>query len=530
VTTGVTTPPPTYSDEGSVMLLVSAPEFNDPQLRMTLTGVFTETRRGWINLAQCLAVRDDTLCLSELPEQIDDYVDGAAYDEDIPASMQFIDIGTSFSLGAYSAGMTDIVGETEIFSVYHDGTLAQYQGLPVGGMDLSFSGGAWATWTGNSVVQAPEPIIVVSPDPLRENLFPIDGNIHLEWEVSASGSDVMVAVQSPGLKRLYRLEDDGEHDLDLSDFPLVDDDQLDLAFGRWSTSTVDYDGNDIEVHAISQQMIRGKAVDQSGRTEVVPVETCADADLLPAHGTGMYFGEITNFANDINLGYTGCTGYPTQGQDGYLRITVDPDAVLLAKYRLLSDDASFYLLDTCGAPQTCLVGADATLNNDWETLSWTNNSPSPADVYLSLDSWGNSTGVFELDLVLSETDVLVNSCTEAIGMPPLTTGFYLGDISAYDNLTDPYGTYCDAAPGADALAPVALLDGETLSANLTMLGDAVVYLLYNCSISASCATSGAGTNTASLSYTNTAGASETVYLVIDSASTSGSYTLDVLIQ
>ena len=80
---------------------------------------------------------------------------------------------------------------------------------------------------------------------------------------------------------------------------------------------------------------------------------------------------------------------------------------------------------------------------------------------------------------------------------------------------------------------MSLLPGQTLSATVEMPGqDPVLYLMYNCSFTDSChlIENAAAGPSESLQYTNASTQTEIHYLVIDGVTSSGPYTLDLLIQ
>ena len=112
------------------------------------------------------------------------------------------------------------------------------------------------------------------------------------------------------------------------------------------------------------------------------------------------------------------------------------------------------------------------------------------------------------------------------------SGFYQGDLSLYNNYTDP-ALYCGYASGPEGLVKVELMGGQTLDVTATITGgNPILYLLYNCAVGASCTefTDASTTSTESLSYTNATAGNEILYLAVDSEVLSGPYSLDLQIH
>lgn len=491
-------------------------------------GMFVETSRGWENLAQCVAAAD-SFCIDQWPSP-DDWVPVQPFAPAILADLYSRDVGDTVTLGPWSAAYTfdADVGLGFYFQSYNAATPA------TGPLGVGFSAGEWGDYAGSADITPPTPIEITSHDPDRNSDFYDSEPIPLRWTPAAAG-EVFLVVDTFAEKRLYALQDDGAHDLDLSGMGLGDGARVGLTLGRWSRATVDVDGHQLEVQIQSNQPIPGIWREIGTRSELIPLyDTCAEAVPAPAVAPGSYFGDFSTFAKNHNPGNGGCTGFAATGQDAVVPIELQPDDLLEISYRLLSDDGSLYLLTDCQDEGTCVEGSDRTLTGGTEAVSWFNATGAPVRVYAILDGFQNVTDLFHLDLVITSLagDVLKPTCVEAIDQGPIVPGSYYGTLSGNVDLLDPD---CAApAGGGEGLAQVYLAPGQQLSvtASAPGAGNAKLYLLYNCSIADSClfaADSGTGAGE-SLTYTNSTPFSEYLYLVLDSEVGIGEYFLDVAIQ
>ncbi len=526
-TTTTTTAPPKYDGEGSVVMLIQHPDAMVNSSRVSVAAVFAESRRGYTNLAQCISARE-TWCAPSLPEVEDDYVPIEIFADPISANLSTANVGDTIALGDYTIPRTEAEGH----DIYFANDLFS-QGFPSGALDLSFSGGSWGDFTGTAVQSTPGPLVVSSPDPARETGFVAGRPIELRWNGGGNGQ-VYLAVLTPVERRLYLLADDGEFDLDLAGWQLNGGDAIDLAMGRWTTGTIDQEGNDIQIEVHDEQWLFGTYRDLAGRTEIVAENNCIGALTMAPLTTGQYFGSVSSNANTMDPLAGGCTGWAAPGQDGLLRVELPDQGQIEATLGFVADDASLYLLSTCGIAGSCVIGSDSGVGaGSLETVSYINDSGSDEVLYLVIDSYNTpNVDMFQLDVTITslQNNLLVDSCADALAMPATPNGVYQGTLAAHTNYLDPA---CNPAPGAEGLAKFELQTGETLNATATMPGaDPALYVLYNCAIGDSCAlgeNASAGPSE-SLIYTNNTPASEIIYLAVDSAGVSGDYTLDVLVQ
>lgn len=534
------TPPPTtdplpdYDDEGSIVLLHRYPEVDDSDDYIYLAGIFAVSTFDYVNLASCLAFREDgSYCAELLPENRDTWVDVEKYTDDILGPLEPLDIGNSFRLGPYLANGGDFQG----LRVYFNSALEPF-GMPVDGdLSLSFDGGEWGAYEEEDVVPAPDPMVVTYPDPLRRHTLS-NGLFEFTWVPGLVG-DVYLTVRTDTVDRLFKLEDDGQHFLDVDELGLTDLEEVEITLGRWTHVTHELYGNEIDILVQDEQIIRGQYRDLSNRVELVGEDTCAAAQYAPLLTSGQFFGRLST--NNNELVPSGTCGNDGNGPEQILKAELNDGGEINVAYRIFNNDAALYMMTSCGNMGTCLLGSDTTFNDGIENLSWVNDLGGPTDLYVVLDSSNgpiNDLYLLDVDIIDIFASPLVDQCADALYQTPLTsfppgTDRYVGDITPFSNYADPAGACGITGPGGDGMVKVELGPNETVQATVEMPGaDPVVYLLYNCAISASCA-SGSDYDTTEIetvSYTNTTASTEVLYLVVDSQGGSGSYTLDLLIQ
>lgn len=139
----------------------------------------------------------------------------------------------------------------------------------------------------------------------------------------------------------------------------------------------------------------------------------------------------------------------------------------------------------------------------------------------------------DADVVTPPPVVMLQGSEMCMGAPAITmSGTYLGTTSGYTDDYNPTSAGCTGyqATGTDVAFTVTLAAGQTLDASLTGSHDTSLYLVSDCSmVTATCV---AGDDTfgspESISYTSAAG--ETLYLIVDGYSSSGTYELTTIIS
>jgi hypothetical protein len=522
------------TDEGFVFLFETAPHFHDNAPNITLAGLFVEDDLGIENLVQCIAFKESAWCADRLPTQDGDYVVAEDYEDEMLTELVALDIGPEIHLGPYSAGPYELGSKNAYFRSDLYGIDA-----PVGAVDLSFGDedSRWGAFVGEDIVIVPDQLLLTQPPVMDYAMFEAGKPVELRWEPGTDG-EVYIAVLNWKEDRLYRVADTGAFDLDLDDLQLFDGDAVEIRVGRWGTAELDHGGHELTVHYQRDQKIFGAYHDFGGRTEIEPPNTCAEAGAAPLLEPGNYWGDLAPLTNTQGPGLiNSCTGFPAIGADAVFSIEVQHDEILDISYQLPQGDASVYLLETCGNPQSCLTGADTWvgIGSSAEEITYHNQTGGTEVLTLVLDAaiWTNSVFTLDLDSTLLISNVLTDSCVNAMSQGPISAGTYIGDMNGFSNILDPGPFGGPDAPAPEGLIQIELLPGASLDANVTMAGhDPVLYVLYNCAVAASLATSSDADSSSQeqIVYTNQSAASELVYLVVDGALSTGNYQFELLIQ
>lgn len=509
---------PFNDDEASVLLLVQQPSAFDPAGSSSLTAVFVETARGWLNLAECFS----SFCTNQWPSAPGDSVVVQGPDFTLQDDLLSRNLGPEVSLGRFTAAK-----QRNGDFIYY------YVGAPSAGnlgtqpLGLSFEGGAWDPYTGTADVTPPTAMVVSSPPPTETTEFFSADPIHLAWEPGSKG-DVMLLVTTQVERRLYWLEDTGTYDLDLTSLALPDQASVQLDLGRWSLDGVDLDGDVVSLIVKSNQRLDGIWRSIGARDPVTVYDTCAEARAGTPVASGNYFGDFTDFANDFRPSPGQCTPWNAAGQDAVIPIDLREADQLEISYRLTSGDASLYLTTDCTDLGECFTGRDAVLGGGTESITWVNEGADQR-VYAVLDAFSTFDSDFTLDVQITSLGgaVLLPTCADAIGQGVIGPGTYQGRLGGNANLLQP--ACSPLSSGGEGVAQVFLLPGQTLDATATTNGapNAALYLLYNCSISDSCVPDTVPSK--HLQYTNETLGSEFLYLVLDGPPGLDNYVLDIVI-
>ncbi len=523
------TPAAPRGEEGSVMVIQRQARHPAIPADVTVAAVFTDSLRNWVNLPACLSRRaEDTYCLDELPVLDDTWESAQPYDDSILDPLVTRRVGDELIIGPWSIPWS-FDAQAQLGSYFSEVT-----GASSGLIGVQFEGDDWAAFDSGPVLELPTLATVTEPDPTAFHVFTSEGPVPVRWEPGTG--DVFLVLTTFFEERVYRLEDDGVYDLDLTDVELLDGDPVDLVLIRWNEAELLSGTDELGFIGISEQWIYGSYRDLGGRVELVANDLCVDAvegDILQP---GTYWGTTLGHADNLSGG--GCTGFPSLGPEGFARVSIPPGGIATFSYTLPSDDASLYLVTNCVDAGTCLVGSDSTYASGTETVAWYNDTPDPLDAVLVLDAFKLSglpavTDIFVLDYTLSVVggDILTDTCAEAISALPVGTGAFAGDLSGAANDLSPVAPcLLTPAQGGEGFAKVLVEDGQTLTVTANMPdSDTALYLVYNCVQAASCLL---GANVATVgpetvTYTNTTGGLENIYIVVDSVNAAGPYNLDI---
>jgi hypothetical protein len=125
--------------------------------------------------------------------------------------------------------------------------------------------------------------------------------------------------------------------------------------------------------------------------------TCDGAIVMERCSSGSLTGDTTPYSNNYDPGSGGCTdGYPEVGNDATYVIDFQAGDIVDMTYTQLNLDGAFYVVTDCSnVPGTCVVGADATVTGQPETIHWT--VATTGTYYLILDSYTSGGGPWTLD-------------------------------------------------------------------------------------------------------------------------------------
>ncbi|MCA9492650.1 MAG: hypothetical protein KC621_22105, partial [Myxococcales bacterium] len=458
--------PPVREDQGSLVVSAFLPWADVEQPSTLMTGVFVESRRNWINLAQCVSM-PQAWCMSTEPKGPYDSIEVQDYDPSLIDDLATRYVGTEVALGPLVAPAARI--EEQDKDYYFQGW--DSADLPTGELGLHLSG-EWGPYDGTADVIAPDPMVVTGLDPMTINEIYDSGPMHLTWEPGTNG-DVYLLVDTPVERRLWRLDDTGSFDLDLAPYQLPDRTRVDLMLMRWGRGFVDHSGDEVDVIVQSIQPIRGLWRSIGGRAELTELyDECAEAETAASVQPGFYFAELSGYAADMDPTAQGCTTFSEPGNDGIIPVDLPAHTLLHVNFALPSQDSALYLLSDCNRPRNaCLVGADEGLTGDNEEIQYLNDTEDPVRVYIVLDSFRRIQSVGYVDFTITPVggDILHATCVDAMDAGPIDPGTYTGSIAGYADLLDPQ---CVAnTTGGEGLAQISLLPDQTLTATVTAAGN-----------------------------------------------------------
>lgn len=502
-----------------MVVVQSHPSLVAPFPLTAVHGLFVDDDIGWLNAAQCLA-DPAASCVRELPSPERGFLDI----EDAPASWRTDVItypaGEQIRLGPWTAGrQVDI--ETE--RVFYWGADNSLQTTSLDALTLAFSG-AWGAIDMETAAQAPTPVTATRPSvndivELHENA-PLD----LAWIPGLVG-DLFLFASGDNFHRMIPLADDGSAIVDLSDLRLAPATPIDLRLERWAHTAVVVDGRAVQLVVQSRQQWTAVWSPATSRLPLNEIPNdCTEARASPPLGPGNYEGDLSGRGNSFfapELSDDGPTcSFVAAGSDGVVPIEVPADHTLVATLRTPAADASLGLLADCETGQ-CLAAADTSIAGTEETLSWRNVYEQTQRVYVSLDTIEPIGTTFTLDIELDAPgeDVLEDTCVEAIAAGPAASGNYTGLLLDHSDAVSP--PCAGTTVGGDGIVQVRVAPGQTLTADVTVdSGDPHLYLMFNCSVPASCfleANAEPGVQE-SIAYTNLTAFEQFVYLVVDGQS------------
>ena len=191
---------------GNIVVLHNNQGMRDPP-RTRLRGIFLQETAPALSPAACVV--HDQYCYTALPANPGEYVDivRADYTTSTPA---FIDVGESITLGT---NVLDRLARPAGTTWWYGADSEIYPGL---GPLTATIGGQWGLLS-DVVIDVPAALITSEPDQRTSIAFQPGDSLHLAW-TPGTGGDLYLAVDMPPLiSRIWKLDDDGSHDLPSED-------------------------------------------------------------------------------------------------------------------------------------------------------------------------------------------------------------------------------------------------------------------------------------------------------------------------
>lgn len=518
-----TEPPTTLptGDMGSLVLVRK--QLPGGERRVVLHGLFVDEHPGWLNAATCAITGSP--CISALPHEEDDWLDldeGRVFQ---PEHSEFRYLGLDVALGEWRAHYVN----GPDFPFYFANITEDYGEGRQRGWFGARLGGQWGSYEGDRDLYVSGDLDLIRPRPFTHHRVHDGQRLKIEWRPEGTGP-VLLKIKEVGigakLKRLYLLEDDGYFELPVDDLGLGTlERRLAFTLTRWDLATVQAGPHTLDLAATSEVSWTADYLHVGGREELRVSDTCEVARTAPALEPGRYWGELADrgFDDDLWNTWTCTNGANSYAEDGMIRVELAPRELLTVSYHLPDGDAAIYLVTDCFDAATCVAGSNDTWYYDPEHLTWFNDTDTLQVLYLVLDAAWSSPGLFHLDVDIQPLDPpeMYDTCAEAQQQSaPLARGAYFAESFPFANHIDPTPAGCTGTslPGPDSLTRVQLRPGETLVAHIDMPGsDPALYLLFNCNNGLSCP-AGADVSMGpeeTLIYTNPSGATENLYLVVD---------------
>ena len=498
--------------------------------------IFVNQQPGFENLALC-AVTGGT-CLPTFGPDID-----LPYDFDptvvfAPEFSQYRYVGDTITFGPWTPELR-YDAERGVGYYYAD---VSGEDAPLGAVGVSF-GVQWGDYVGTDDIVLKPTIDLITPR--AETVVTTNADvIPLEWMPMEDGGEIhlFATVDELFIGRHWTLEDDGYFDIPVDEIfsgaPPVAPQTIQFVVQRWNLGEARNRGNVLDIVQLSSARFTANYDYVGSRVEVEAVDNCAQAvnmTAIDSPGTYSYWGRMFGFGEDIG---DQC-GVGSTGPEGLITVDLPPLTKVAATYTLPYDDAAVWITTDCNVSDSCVVGANVNEAELPESVQTFNPSTTETvRAYLVLGGDAAADDIFTLDVTIEQLldPKMADQCLEAQQTTsPLVNGSYYTEETAYLNSLDP-GVSCTGTqtPGPDAMQKVTLGPGQTITALLQMPGaDPAIYLLYNCTQPDTCAIGAdlsVGPNE-ELTYTNSSGYQENLYLVVDSKGGAlQPYFLSVVIQ
>lgn len=525
--------------------------WTDRETGETFVGaVAVQTTPGFVNLPQCLlsdvvpTLDNGTPCLPQLPQTPGDFVD---FDPSARVDLEFLRtryLGEEPGFGPFPA---NFIQDEDTQAVMYLGQ-ANIEAVKDRTMGPAW-GGNWPEYIGEEDVFVTEQLEIISPEADSFTRFTNGSQFVIEWEPRGDGSGIITLEVSNGnfgFNRLYRLADDGLFALDVDSLPwspLSLAQEVEFVLTRWDRSEIQRFGHVVDLSVTSSVTFSGEYLNVGPREPLRPANACPPAQGLLSLPAGQWWWPF----DDLTHQQPTCTVPPEfepQFPEAIYRVDLPPRTLLTLDYTAIGGDAILGLADNCPARwDTCLdfvhqfnVNTIPDGFDQAEFLSYFNISDRVETLFVFLEAIPSIDGLnfytFDVQIQELQSPELFNECGDVDPSVQLTSDVYYSQFTAFSNSLNPGAGGCTekSAPGDDAMAPITIPAGYTLTVGIEMPGaDPALYLLTNCNDAFQCP---AGADTGAdedeqLSYRNDSGVDQTLFLVIDSATGLQPYFLSV---
>ena len=212
--------------------------------------------------------------------------------------------------------------------------------------------------------------------------------------VDSAGADAMVKVEIPDGQRLFA-ETSGTHAIylmtDCSDARTCVD-----GTAEGPLTFLNDTGRDIEAYVVIDDLTgRPPTTITDVTIDIQPPyplpDTCDEAiafDPLVMGDELAVWGDLETYANDLDLSDPGpsCAPYATWGREAMVPVRLEAGETVEVTMTAPGSDPVLYFLTDCADTSTSLICADDTIQDEPETLSYTNETGAPIDGYIILDT------------------------------------------------------------------------------------------------------------------------------------------------
>ncbi len=233
---------------------------------------------------------------------------------------------------------------------------------------------------------------------------------------------------------------------------------------------------------------------------------------------GVYNGDTTGAPNNVST--YGCSTWNESGGEVVFHVTFPADVTWQVGLSGMTGDLDLAVLDACDETTGCLGVFDTGVYVA---------EPYPGELWFVVDGYSGAVGPFTLTFTTTPYSAPPSMCDL---VQNVTGTSFTGDTcNGYNNVSaEACGDYTEN--GLEHYYEILMPAGCSFTANVKYATkDGALWLLDSCAAGYACIgyaddTVSGGTET--LSYTNTSGATQTVYLVIDSWGTAacGTYQFD----